>query len=691
MSFASDKFQGLLRELFQFDCADLDFGIYRVMNYKRDVIETFITETLPSTVADQWRDGPLADQALAAERLQRAVKEIHEGLGTNALDADGNLVRFQETPLGRKYLRAQRTAGLSPEAIEAAIYNHLYAFFSRYYQDGDFISKRRYSKHRRYAIPYNGEEVYLHWANSDQYYVKSDEHFHDYTFTRNGISVRFTAQHADVEQNDVKGDKRFFLPRFKAVTWDAGAARVLIPFEYRRLTGREEIVYGRTGQQEAIIGATLTEVPRRLSGADAATAMLTAERHRNGNGDGRPVSVLEYHLRRYTRRNTSDFFVHKDLEGFLAQELDFYLKNEVLDLDEMAAAGEELAEGWFQIMRTIKAVGGRIIDFLDQIESFQKMLWEKRKFITETGYCITVGNIDRRLYADIAACDPQWAEWKTLFHVDEDAADLFSNGDRNDRRMAFLETHPTLVIDTRHFEERFTDRLLADFEDIDGATGGVLIHGDNFHALALLAETYRKRVKCVYIDPPYNSKTTEILYKNAYKHSSWLSMMDSRIALSRQLSTNDGSHVVAIDENEQEVLGNLLGKHFPDHARICVSIVHNKKGIQGDYFSYNHDHAYFCIARALPQINAKPVSEEEWSYDNLRKWGRESERHTAKNCFYPIFVSGSEVVGFGDVCADDFHPGKPNVANEDGTVSVYPVDSRSVERKWRTLADRWSA
>ena len=150
MSSAREKFRDLLRELFQFDCADLDFGIYRVMNYKRDVIETFITDALPRAVADELQAG-----------------------------------------------------GSNPEAREAAVYNHLYAFFSRYYHDGDFISKRRYSKRQRYAIPYNGEEVYLHWANGDQHYVKSDDHFRDYAFTRDGITVRFTVRDADVEQNDV--------------------------------------------------------------------------------------------------------------------------------------------------------------------------------------------------------------------------------------------------------------------------------------------------------------------------------------------------------------------------------------------------------------------------------------------------------------------------------------------------------
>ena len=98
-------------------------------------------------------------------------------------------------------------------ALEAAVYNHLYAFFSRYWQDGDFISKRRYSRKERYAIPYNGEEVYLHWANHDQYYIKSGEYFNDYSWQApKGRSVHFKLNNANVEQNNVKGEKRYFLP-----------------------------------------------------------------------------------------------------------------------------------------------------------------------------------------------------------------------------------------------------------------------------------------------------------------------------------------------------------------------------------------------------------------------------------------------------------------------------------------------
>jgi len=553
-----DKFQTLLRELFQFDCADLDFGIYRIMNYKRDVIERFIMQDLPKAIAEELDCGALADQSQAIEELVEVAKQIKQ-LDRDAIDTDGNLAKFQDTDIGKKYqdLKAKAAGGRGRVALEANIFNHLYAFFSRYYQDGDFISKHRYSKRQRYAIPYNGEEVYLYWANNDQYYVKTAEHFHDYIFTTRGVTVHFKLQTASVAQDNVKGDKRFFVPRAKETEWDEGSGQLVIPFEYRPLTEQEEISFGKRNQQDAIIVKATEGIPKRLKKADKALAALTAERRKNS--DGQSVTFLEHHLRQYTRRNTSDFFIHKDLKGFLSRELDFYLKNEVLNLDEMESAGEDRAEGWFQITRAIKAVGSRIIDFLDQIECFQKMLWEKRKFVTETQYCITIGNIDECFYPDIAACEPQWAEWKELFHIDEEETDLFTAGkSKKERRIAFIKVHPTLVLDTKHFDKSFVDRLLASFEDLDEMTDGLLIHSENFQALNLLIEKYREKVKCIYIDPPYNTGNDEFIYRDNYQHSSWLSMISDRLGIGRKLLSDDAFLFASIDDNEAHNLAALL-------------------------------------------------------------------------------------------------------------------------------------
>lgn len=682
-----EKLQSLLQTIFQFESADLDFGIYRIMNCKRDVIQNFIEKDLVKAISEELKKGALADQSRAAKEFQEVKGQLLETLGKDAIDAESNLAdQYKGTEIGKKYLDLKEKAVSAKDstALETLIFNHLFTFFSRYYDNGDFLSKRRYSKKEKYAIPYNGEEVYLHWANSDQYYIKTSEHFTDYTYSYSGIKVHFKLQNAQIDPDNLKGDKRFFIPIPGEVTFDPKAGELLIPFEYRALTDKELISFGKKNQQEAIIAQALKDIPARFKKDATAQAALLAECRKTSDGDS--VSYLEHHLRRYTRRNTSDFFIHKNLRVFLDRELDFYLKNEVLNLDEIAAAGEGLSTGWFQIVKVIKNIGSKIINFLAQIEDFQKKLFEKKKFITRVGYCITVGSIPEKIYPEIAATEAQWKEWKELFHIDEESSDLFNSGkSKESKRIAFLKGHPTLALDTRYFPTEFTSNLLSNFSDIDIATGGVLIHSENFQALNLLHYRYGGTVDCVYIDPPYNSKTTEILYKNDYKHSSWLSLMDNRLALSSGLTTDAGSHIVAIDENEQEVLGRLLSLHFPDHEKVCVTVVHNKKGIQGRYFSYNHDYAYFCLPPALQAVNGKAVPEPEWDYDNLRKWGRESERETARNCFYPIYVEGDKIVGFGDVCDSTFHPKTANMPSgkSQKKVAVYPIDSKGVERKWR--------
>lgn len=570
---ALEKFQDLLRELFEFECADLDFGIYRIMNYKRQVIENYINKSLPNAIKEELCKGTLAKQEKLQNELKEARQRVIENLGEEALDAEGNLAeQYHNTKVGREYVEARKKAGhtRSGEALENDIYNHLYAFFSRYYQDGDFISKRRYSKKERYAIPYNGEEVYLYWANHDQYYVKTSEYFQDYVWKApDGVTVHFKLKNADEEQNNVKGDKRFFIPQLDGISWDTNTATLIIPFEYRLLTQQETITYGNK-QQDKIVEEMLTAIPEQLK--DNARALMALTEKRRVDAQGNSVSFLAHHLRQYTARNTRDFFIHKDLKNFLSRELDFYLKNEVLNLEEMEKAGEKVAEGWFQLMQLIKRIGNDIINFLAQIEDFQKMLWEKKKFITETFYCITTGNISEAFYPEVAENESQWEEWGALFNIEAEEPNLFTQGkSKKEKRIDFLKYHPTLAVDTRHFSQDFTDRLLASFENLDDATDGVLIHSENWQALNLLQEKYRERVKCVHIDPPYNTQTSRFLYKNDYQHSSWLAMMENRIALSYQfIPKTQGSFLCHIDENEFERLHLLLENMPIDDAGTIV-------------------------------------------------------------------------------------------------------------------------
>ena len=567
-----EKFQRLLRELFQFDVADLDFGIYRVMNHKRHVIEKFIDESLPKAIAEKLNKGALAAQSQVVTELEDAIQLIKETFGERALDSKHNLHgQYHDTPLGKKYqaLKTKLGSGHDRAALEINIFNHLYSFFSRYYQDGDFISKRRYSRRKKYAVPYNGEEVFLHWANNDQYYVKTTDQFSRYTFKAGDLTVCFSIRHADVEVNNVQEKRRFFMPLFENGIWDSDTNSLKIPFEYRPLSKEEQSVLTLKGvngkNRHAVLCWTEETILKKLGEIPKVLAILTREHHRKP--DGMLVSVLGHHLCQYTRRNTSDFFVHKDIKGFLLNELDFYLKNEVLNWDEVQASGEANAASWFQIVQVIWSIGRKIIDFLGQIEFFQKVLWEKRKFITEVHYCITVGNLDENFYPEIAACEAQWAEWEKDYEVDIGMSDLDLGESVPDRRVAFLKTCPTLVLDTKHFEQSFIDQMLSSIEDIDSTMDGLLVHGENYQALLLLAEKYRNKVRCTYIDPPFNTES-QFAFKDSYRSSTWLSLMNDRLQACRDFITSDGTLYVHLDHNSNFYGRVLLDKLFGEERLL---------------------------------------------------------------------------------------------------------------------------
>ncbi len=651
MTDAFSRLQELLRELFQFDNKDLDFGIYRIMNHKRGAVEEFIQDGLAKAVDDALRGGAVDRQADQAEELRRKTDQVKENLGEYAVDSKGELdERYHDTRIGKEYLEARSGAGdpVDLEELKATIFNHVYTFFSRYYDNGDFLSKRRYSWRQKYAIPYNGEEVHLHWANADQYYIKTGEHFTDYSYKApDGVTVDFELTSADTEQNNVKGDKRFFVPRPKEASYDEEGRTLTIPFEYRPLVAKEEKAYGARNQQEKVISEATERLPARFGKQPDALAALISEKRRNAKGE--PVSLLEHHLRRYTRRNTSDFFVHKDLKGFLDGELDFYLKNEVLDVDDLERWGPDRSESWFEVMRAVKGVGRSIIAFLAQIEDFQKKLFEKKKLVVAAGYCLTLDRVPEELYEEVTTSDAQREEWVRLFAIDEIEENITTPGYTKPLTLDFLKVNPHLVLDTKHFGEDFKDRLLASIEDLDGQLDGLLVESENFQALNLLQERYREQVKCIYIDPPYNTGGGDFIYKDSYQHSSWMSMMENRLRLGCEMLGAKGVAFVSINDNEQANLKQLMDLVFGGDNFLASAAWQKVYSPRMDAKGFSEDHDHILVYG--PSVSHIPFSQNTKQFNrvdsatrrayrrrSLRKEGSNSRREDRPNLFYAILA-----------------------------------------------------
>ena len=188
-----------------------------------------------------------------------------------------------------------------------------------------------------------------------------------------------------------------------------------------------------------------------------------------------------------------DYFIHKDLGGFLRRELDFYIKNEVMHLDDIENANAPAVASYLAKIKVLRKIAGKLIDFLAQLEDFQKKLWLKKKFVVETNYCITLDHVPEELYPEIVINEAQLNEWIKLFAIDEIKSTQL--GFSRPLKAAFLKANNKLVLDTRFFDDNFKARLVASIKNFDEQCDGLLIHSFNSHALSLIAEKYRSSLK----------------------------------------------------------------------------------------------------------------------------------------------------------------------------------------------------
>jgi len=287
----------------------------------------------------------------------------------------------------------------------------------------------------------------------------------------------------------------------------------------------------------------------------------------------------------------------------------------------------------------------------------------KKKFVIATEYCVTLDHIPAALHDQILTNEAQWAEWERLFAVSElpDADD----------RAAVLSNNPYLVLDTRFFDTGFKQTLLESVDDIDKALDGLLINGENFQALNLIGDRHRQSVKCIYIDPPYNTGSDGFPYKDSYQHSSWLTMMSARLEAADQLLAGEGAIFVSIDSREQSRLQLLMDELFGSENRLATISVAKGTTTGQDAASFGSSVDYLLAYRASEKfllggilLSSKDLARFDkrddrgnYSLLQLRKTGTNDRRQDRPNLYYPL-------------------------TGPDG-VPVYPIGPGGYESNWR--------
>jgi len=300
------RFVELMTELFQLDEAEaLDFGLYRIIRRHNREVRAFLGEIVVDKETRALRGGRLAElldtafasidhEAQAGDKLR--LKELEKDLGLKPgmtqEHREALLVQAESIPAAKglvaEYRSCAETLGLQQTVQQdrAEVLNRLYQFFSRHYQDGDFIVERRYGKGGARYVKSTGEDTEFHRATEDMYYIKSGDIFTDFPVRlANGQRLLFT-----VEPESLQATRAAFKPNDKAhYELDAPVKEgEIIKLSLKYLKGAQ------TEKQKDDI--------------------VTAAQKVGAGGTAENAADIRRWLGRFMARNQSDFFIHKRLK-----------------------------------------------------------------------------------------------------------------------------------------------------------------------------------------------------------------------------------------------------------------------------------------------------------------------------------------------------------------------------------------
>ena len=240
----------------------------------------------------------------------------------------------------------------------------------------------------------------------------------------------------------------------------------------------------------------------------------------------------------------------------------------------------------------------------------------------------------------------------------------------------------------------------------------LIIHGDNLHALKALLPRYAGKVKCIYIDPPYNTGNEDWKYNDNVnsslikewlgkvvgvddleRHDKWLCMMWPRLQLLKELLSDDGVIFISIDDNESANLKLLCDEIFGEEGFInCLTILCNPKGRSQDkYFATNHEYVlvfskallhkgYFSVEKSKSQISSEYLEVDAhgaFRLLELRNTHREFGKHNRKNLYYPLYAS---LKGTVDIKPDALHINKILPLWDDGFEGCWTWEKNKVKK-----------
>lgn len=468
------------------------------------------------------------------------------------------------------------------EDFREELFEKLYTFFKRYFSDsGSIYYTYTPWSERIYERVYDPEkDVILFWKTHMLYYVKTEKNYKSVEIKikgTNGEEIKFYFDVSELEHQKANEKKE-------------------IMFEFKEFDNNNRIVlrcmYSERGRN--------TKIDEIVKQAKELYKEITTE-------------DVEKAIRIFNKQSEVDYFINKDAEGFLKEQLDMYVYQYMFDSENIWSV-KRVKE-----IQVFKKIASKIIEFIAQFENELVKIWNKPKFVFNSNYVITINRIvEKDVGYEVLEkilnhenIEKQIKEWKELGIVDEEfKKEEICEQEQNNlfsEKGKINEKYKHLPIDTKYFKD-IEIEILELFDNLDDELDGWLIKSENYQALNTILSKFKEKVQTIYIDPPFNKEQeADYLYKVGYKDATWITMLENRVKLGRELLNEKGSIFVRCDYNGNAYVRMLLNEVFGEgnfRNEIIVSRGAPKAGL-------------------LTQFNG--IKSTTVSYDNLYWFSKKTE------------------------------------------------------------------
>jgi len=468
------------------------------------------------------------------EKFYKALEDLFIGAKIEGEGGFVNLMRIKSSYYSkiRELLEKDINNALEKyPKFREELFDKLYSFFSRYFTKSGsiYFNYTPFFQNVYDKVYTDDKDVILFWKTRMLYYVKTDRIF----------------KSLKVEIGDKGKTFQFFFDTSNLEYKKANEKRSLI-YELKKVAQDEtiffDVFYSEKGRQ-----TNFAEIKKKLKEKGI---KITDE-------------ILEKAFSTFEAQSEVDYFINKNAKEFLREQFKLWLYQYIYS-EETEWPKERIGQ-----LQILKDIAFKIIDFISQFEDELVKIWNKPKFVLNSNYVVTLDRIlkqDKEKGAKIIEkiqkhknFKDQLKEWIDLGILEKEPKNLL---EKTLTGPEFKREYQFLPIDTKYFKDLELE-ILSLFDDLDQSLDGWLIKSENYQALNTILPKFREKVQTIYIDPPFNKEQdADYLYNVKYKDSTWITLLENRLQLARDLLNEKGSIFVRCDYNGNMYVRLLMNEIF---------------------------------------------------------------------------------------------------------------------------------